>query len=380
MTSIDGSTFIDIARDLAKQIAARADAADKQGRLPPEDIEALKTSGYLGLTIPQEYGGANLPMRDCMAAQLELAQGSGSTALVAGMQMHIFGHEREMRAWPAEIYERFCREAAGGGLFNSAATEPELGSPSRGAFFAATIEPQGEGYVVNGHKTWTTGGRFLTHLLVSATFEGDPAMILVEGNRDGIEWVETWGDGLSLRASESHDVYFRDVWVPHENFVGINLRGKQNAWFPMMLGATYLGIALAARDSVIQYALERVPTALGKPIATLPKIQRQIGEIDMALQAARALLLEAAAGWDGEHYARIATAKHFAIEVANEMTDKALRIAGGAGVTRDLPLERYFRDVRAGSMQPPSGDTALEIIGRGAIERIGSVGNTAQLL
>ena len=130
---------------------------------------------------------------------------------------------------------------------------------------------------------------------------------------------------------------------------------------------------MAARNRVIQFALERVPTALGKPIATLPKIQRQIGEIDVALQAARSLLFDVAAEWTGDDAdrrkmsARIAAAKTMVTETANKVTDQALRIAGGSSITKALPLERYFRDVRAGAMQPPSGDTALEMVGRAAI-------------
>jgi alkylation response protein AidB-like acyl-CoA dehydrogenase len=146
----------------------------------------------------------------------------------------------------------------------------------------------------------------------------------------------------------------------------------------MVMATLYLGIAIAARNCVIRFSLDRVPTALGKPISTLPKIQRQIGEIDLQLQAAKALLFDTAAAWVGDtnHRAQqipqIVTAKHFAAEVANEVTEKALRVAGGQGITKALPLERYFRDVRAGLMQPPSGDTALEIIGRNAIDTLES--------
>jgi len=91
--------------------------------------------------------------------------------------------------------------------------------------------------------------------------------------------------------------------------------------------------------------------------------------------AARALMLEVASQWTGDErskglFPRIAAAKHMATETANMVTDKALQIAGGTSLTRDLPLERFFRDTRAGLMQPPSGDTALEIVGRGAIEQI----------
>ncbi len=380
---MESSTLPDIlqtARHLARDIATRADAADKAARLPLEDIQALRESSYLTISVPREYGGLGLSLRDCVAAQLELAQGSASTAMVAGMQIHLFGNVRENRPWPEALFERLCREAVQGGLFNTAASEPAMGSPSRGAYFATHAERVEEGWRINGHKTWTTGGRHLTHLVVRLSLGDEPGAIYVPASAPGIEWVETWGDSLSLRASDSHDVLFKDVIVPADHLLEQGKRDERtpNAWFPLVMAAVYLGSAIAARNAVIRFALERVPTALGKPIATLPKIQRQIGEIDIALQAARALILEAAGEWTGDErsrglYPRIAAAKHLATETANQVTDKALQIAGGTSLTRDLPLERYFRDTRAGLMQPPSGDTALEIVGSGAIKGLSAV-------
>lgn len=377
----DSSSTLELAQTLARHFAARADEADRLGRMPAEDVQALKDSGYLGLSIPQEYGGAGLSLRDCLAAQLALAQGSGATAMVAGMQLHLFGHAREIRPWPEDTFAWLCREAVNGGLFNNVASEPLLGSPSRGGLPATIAEPtaDGAGWVINGHKTWTTGGKHLTHMIVSARLEEDPAWLLVRQDTPGVEWVETWGDSLSLRASDSHDVYFKNVVVPGHHLIQRGMTPAQaapSAWFPMIMSAVYLGTALAARNTVIQFALERVPTALGKPIATLPKIQRQIGEIDLALQAAQALMFEVAGQWTGEAenrrklYPRIVAVKHLITETANTVTDQALRIAGGLSLTKSLPLERYFRDVRAGLMQPPSGDTALEIIGQRAIDNM----------
>lgn len=372
----------DLARTLAQDIAGRADEADKIGQLPAEDIALLRQSGYLGISVPRAFGGQGCSLLECVAAQIELAQGSASTAMVAAMQIHIFGHQTEVRTWHEETYARFCTEAAQGALFNSIASEPELGSPSRGGLPATTAvaTAHGAGWLINGRKTWSTGGRHLTHLLVRLALENQHAVIDVPNNIEGIEWLETWSDSLSLRASDSHDIYFRNVVVPRENLVEFGEHRKvPNVWFPMMTAAVYLGTAVAARNCVIQFALERIPTALGKPIATLPKIQRQIGEIDMALQAARALLLEVASLWHGDisqseaYFPRIAAAKTMVTETANSATDKALQIAGGSSITKALPLERYFRDVRAGSMQPPSGDTALELIGRAAIDAQSSV-------
>lgn len=364
-----------MAQSVAAEIGTRADAADVAGQLPAEDITALRESGFLKLSVPSELGGWGRSLADCMVAEMELAQGSASTALVAAMQLQVFGHQRESQTWRTDAYEQLCTEAAEGGLFNSLASEPKLGSPSRGGLPATTAlpGPDDEHLTVNGHKTWSSGGRHLTHMLVRVAAGDKPGVVLIRQSYPGIEWVETWRNALSFRASNSDDVYFHEVIVPRENLIETgDTRSAPNVWFPMILSALYLGTAIAARDATIRFALDRVPTALGKPIATLPKIQRQIGEIDTALQAARALLFEVAELWTGavEDAAlmpRIAAAKFIVNETANAVTEKSLQVAGGTSLTHALPLERYFRDVRAGSMQPPAGDTALEMVGRAAL-------------
>ena len=385
-----------VAAELARSFAGRADVADSQGRMPSEDIAELRTSGYLALNVPVEFGGQGLGMADSLAAHLILAQGSASTALVAAMQMQIFGNARDVGDWPEAIYARFCRKAAAGELFNSVASEPAMGSPSRGGRFhtRAVANPGASGWRITGHKTWVTGGDYLDNMLVRCTTELPgmdpfPAVFLVNKGMPGIRWEQTWRDSLSLRASESHDLHLEDVVVPSDHLID---RGKSqkrfhpNAWFPMTISTTYLGAAVAARNTVIRYALERVPTALGRPISTLPKIQRQIGEMDLALQAAQALLFQTARRWDAHPddreaiYPEVVAAKHLAVETAATVTEKALRVAGGIAITHDLPLERYFRDVQAGSMQPPSGDTALELIGRNAIEDNATEGNTTEAI
>ncbi len=378
---IDMTPALERANVVAQQIAARASEADRRGILPIEDVKALREGGFFALSVPRDHGGLGLSLHECVAVILTLAQGSASSALVAVMPLHAFGYAREIRPWPEPMFARLCEAATqAGALFNNVASEPLLGSPSRGGSFQTQARPHRDGgWVINGHKTWTTGGHHITHMLVRLQVEDDPGLILVPQETPGVTWEETWVNTLSLRASDSHDVYFNDVVVPPDHLLerGAN-RGPSlpNAWFPLLLAAAYLGPAIAARQAVVQYALERVPTALGKPIATLPKIQRQIGEIDIALQAAQSLLFDVARAWTGEIsvcqslFPRVAAAKYFAIETAQMVTDKALQIAGGQSITSALPLERYFRDTRAGSMQPPSGDTALEIVGRGALERV----------
>ena len=375
MTTHDKNSLLEMARDLAAHFAANATAADQQSRLFPSDIHRLRKSGYLALNIPREFGGLGLNMHDSLAAHLELSKGSAAIGIIAAMQLQVFGHMVDTHQFPDSVIERLCRLAVEGGLFNTAASEPRMGSPSRGGQFESTAAPHPDGWIINGHKTWLTGGQHLTHILVKLSIEDDPAMLLVEANRGGLHWESTWQHALSLRASESDALCLEKVVVPTQNLLQRGHHNEPpNGWFPMALATTYLGAAMAARDTVIRFALERVPTALGKPIATLPNIQRQIGDIDLRLQAAQALLFEVAGEWTGDNAhaiaPRIATAKHFAVDVANDVTEKALRVAGGQSLSSDLPLERYFRDARAGLMQPPAGDTALEIIGRAALAQI----------
>lgn len=372
-----GFTLDDV-RELAARIAPRADAADRAGRLPAEDVADLRASGYLALSVPREHGGHGATLRDCALAQLELAQASGSTAMVAAMPLHLFGAMRERTPWSEEHFEQLCRlTSEAGALLNSVASEPQLGSPSRGAIFRSNARQVEGGWLINGHKNWSTGGRHLTHLLVSLDLEGDPAQMLVPNDAPGICWEPTWRDALSLRASDSDDVYLTDVFVPSDHLLARHAdssqRNRPTPWFPLLTAATYLGVALAARDAAIRFALERVPTALGKPIASLPGIQRQIGEMDVELQAAQSLLLEAARQWDeGRDMSAVAPAKLFANDAAIRATDRAMRIVGGQAITHALPLERYYRDVRGGLTHPPSGDLALEAVGRNAIEGLKS--------
>ncbi len=369
---------LDDVRELAARIAPRADAADRAGRLPAEDVADLRASGYLALSVPREHGGQGASLRDCVLAQLELAQASGSTAMVAVMPLHLFGAQREHTAWSDVHFAQLCRlTSEEGGLLNSVASEPQLGSPSRGAIFRSNARPVDGGWLVNGHKNWSTGGAHLTHLLVSLDLDGDPAQMLVPNDAPGICWEPTWRDALSLRASDSDDVYLRDVFVPSDHLLAryddSSQRNRPNPWFPLLTAATYLGVAIAARDAAIRFALERVPTALGKPIASLPGIQRQIGELDVELQAARVMLLEAARNWDeGRDMSTVAPAKLFANDMAIRATDRAMRIVGGQAITHALPLERCYRDVRGGLTHPPSGDLALQAIGRNAIEGLKS--------
>jgi alkylation response protein AidB-like acyl-CoA dehydrogenase len=365
------------AEELARRLGGRAAAADRAGALPGEDVADLRASGYLRLALPHAFGGEAAPVRSVVAAHVVVAGGSAATALVAAMTLMLTGHARETPAW-ADERTRLFGLVAGGALLNAVASEPALGSPSRGGLPATSLRPAGSGFTLHGRKTWATGGEHLTHLLVLAQHEERAVQVLVPNHAPGMRWERTWGDGLSLRASDSHDVVFDAVAVAPDQLLRLRAGPTaRNPWFTLLVAATYLGSAVAARDALIDYAKERVPSALGHPIADLAAFRRDLGALQVTLHAALATLDAAAEAVDrgrAEAESDAEVAKLICVDAATRVTEGALRLAGGVALGAGLPLERHFRDARAGFGHPPSADA---VYGRQAGLLLDGAGGTA---
>lgn len=372
--------FMALADRLAERFAPRAVAHDRDNTFPFENFRDLHEAGYLALTVPEEYGGRGADPLEIALAQERLARGDGSTALAATMHLILIGRLAEMRSWPPEIFARVCRDVvAHGALINSAASEPEMGSPSRGGLPSTTAVRAGDGWCLNGRKSWASLAPALSYIVVMATVQegGEPprrANFLVPGSAPGVQVVETW-DNLGMRATGSHDVALQDVWVPDEARLveeGATAVGDGRGW-ALVTSAVYTGIAAAARDFAVDYARERRPSGMGGPIAELQTVQHRVAEMELLLLQARTLIYGTAEAWQtqperhNEIAWHLAAAKYTATNNAIRVTDLALRVVGSAGLTRALPLERYFRDVRAGLGHPPMDDAALTQIGKAAL-------------
>lgn len=383
--------IVDLADTLAGRFAQRADTYDRTGAFPHENYAELHESGYLRLVVPAEYGGEGANLFEIVLGQERLARGDGATAMAADMTLHTIGRLAELPSWPQPIFAAICRSVVeDGALINAAASEPELGSPSRGGLPATTATPASGGWLIDGHKLFVSMAPALRYFVVSVALppgpdapQGATASAIVRAGTPGLRLEDTWSDALSLRSSGNYDVLLDNVFVPDEWLVERRAVGApasppgppvHMAWASLTLSAVYLGIGQAACDTVCAYARERTPSALGKPIATLPTIQRRVGEAQVALSAARAVLYQTARDWVERPELRaglgprIAMAKYLCTNAAISASDQALRIAGGFGLTRRLPLERYFRDARAGLTHPPQDDVALEMIGRAALD------------
>ena len=369
---------------LGRVAAAQADAHDKANTFPHDTFAALREAGYLALTVPEAYGGFGASPLEAMLAQERLAAGSGSVGLGVAMQFAAVAGVASSSTWPDALRDRILRDVVErGALINGLASEPELGSPSRGGGFRTVARRDGEAghWVIDGRKTWSTLSPALAWgnvLLTIREADGTESrgQFCVPMDTPGVRIEETW-DNLAMRASGSHDVVFERVVVPDEYRLQPpkGLPASQVSGWNLLTSAVYLGVAQAARDYAVRFARERVPTGLGRPIATLETVQHRIARIDILLLQARSVLYGTIEAWEAaqtpEDRDRIgwqfAAAKFSVTNHAIEITDQALRVVGSVGLKRSEPLERYFRDVRAGLGNPPMDDVALTTIGKHAL-------------
>jgi len=387
--------FITLAQALATKFSDRAAEYDHAGTFPYENYADIRAAGLPALIIPKTYGGWGANLLETLLSMETLAVGDGSTALNVTMHMQTLGEAAETQSWPPALFERVCREAVESGvLVNSIATEPELGSPSRGGKPKTTATPVFDqsdkpvAWLINGRKSFGSMSPALDYMIIPAVLQDGSETVarFLVPRHEGIEIVETW-DAMGLRSTGSHDVVLHDVWVPAANILSSGATDKSaagkatqgaktNAWFMLCVSAVYVGIAIAAQQAAVRYAKTRIPTALGKPIAELETIQRHLGQAELLLHQARTLLYYSAEQWDRypdkriELSPSITAAKVTATNNAIAAVDHCMRVAGGASMTKTLPLERYYRDVRGGLNHPVNDDQAFVLLGRMAINEL----------
>jgi alkylation response protein AidB-like acyl-CoA dehydrogenase len=390
--------FIALAAALADQFAPRAAEQDRTGAFPHANFADIRATDLPRLVVPRELGGLGANLLETVMVVARLAVGDGSTALAFTMHLQTLGSAAETvgqgGGWPPDLFAHICAEVvARGALINACATEPELGSPSRGGkprTVARLLDPgmsptaPAAQWVISGRKSFASMAPALDYFIVPATLScpddlpggaeslnGDVARFVVPAGA-AIEIVETW-DAMGMRTTGSHDIVLHDVVVSNAELIARSSQstgGGANAWFLLTVSAVYLGIAEAALAAAAAYAQARVPTALGRPIATLESVQRHLGQAAFLVEQSRALLHHNAQLWDAYPSARaamapmLAVAKVSATNNAVDAVDHCLRAAGGAALTHRLPLERFYRDVRAGLSHPIGDDEAFLLLAR----------------
>ncbi|MHA6260249.1 acyl-CoA dehydrogenase family protein [Sporosarcina sp. CAU 1771] len=350
---------------------------DELSIFPKENFQDLIDIGYTSSTLPHSFGGGGLKVYDFVLLQETLASFDANTALSIGWSLGVIGDLFERKLWTEENLTFFAEEVRNGGLVNRSVTEAQTGSPTRGGRPGTNAIKEGDYWVISGRKTFTTASPVLTYFLTSAWIEEKQRVgfFLLHKDLDGITIEETW-DVVSMRGTASHDLVLNNVRVDESKLVELpeaTIGGPQfNGWM-LHIPACYLGIAQAARDYAIHFANHHSPNSLSGPISQLPNVQQLIGEIDLALIQARHLIYSVAEMYDDESRRanlsnEIGVVKHTVTNSAISIVDKAMRIVGAKSLQRSNPLQRYYRDVRAGLHNPPMDDMTIKRLALSAIE------------
>ncbi len=367
---------IELMSSLSKQFKLRAHQIDIEGGFPYANILDLKNSGYTTLTVPSRYGGQEITLYELIRLQETIAEGDGATALSIGWHMGIIMNLNEKNSWKEPVFKEICEQVNKGALINSAQSEPKTGSPTRGGRPETTAEKCKHGWVINGRKTFTTMSPVLDYFIVSATIKetGEVANFLIPRTSKGIIIEETW-DSIALRGTGSHDLILEDCLVSAENLVEeFSSAGKKvNGWL-LHIPACYLGIAKAAQRYAIQFAKEYSPNSIVGPIIDLPNVQQKLGEIELKVMQSEYFLYGAAKQWDASNDedrekmgAHLGAAKLTVTNLAIDIVDLAMRIVGAKSLSLSNPLQRYYRDVRAGLHNPPMDDMTLQLLAKYSI-------------
>lgn len=363
------------------RLALRAAEHDRDASFPTEGFALAQGAGLLTATVATRHGGPGAGLADTVRILRALGGGDPAVALVTAMTLFTHAAEARSANWPRAGYAELLAEAAAGpALVNALRVEPELGSPVRGGLPATTARRDGDDWLLTGHKIYSTGAVGLSRLLVWARTDEDPVRVgsfIVRAGSPGLTVERTWNH-LGLRASRSDDVLLDSVRVPLGDVVVLAEPGPAapdpvaGAWGALGLAALYLGVAGAARDWLTGFLHERVPTALGAPLATLPRFQSAVGEIEAALVGADTLVDALASridAGDTEAVGQAGIAKLLGVRAAITAVEQAVALIGNHGLTLDNPLQRHLRDVLCGRVHTPQDDSVLLAAGRTALAR-----------
>ncbi|HTY78557.1 MAG TPA: acyl-CoA dehydrogenase family protein [Candidatus Bathyarchaeia archaeon] len=360
-----------------EKIAPRAPLYDREGKNPVESWADLHREGYLACAVPAAYGGMGLDMATYAAVIRTIARGCASTAMTVHMHSTVMrfidalGTDQQKRRYYAEVVDR-------GRMFGSWGSEPAV-SLSRTFLTETTVRAVDGGYQVDGVKYFCTMALGASYYMVWCALDGSTDMAtslvlaVIPAESPGISTDGKW-DTLGMRATYSPSVTLSKVRIPPDATLGAPGQATGVGViesFALGYAAVYVGIAEAAFEFTAHYVKQRVVKPENVPVANDPAVQRQIGDLEARLDAARLVLHDSATRWEAAdpvargHLAN--RAKYLGTEIGLHVTSHALQITGGRGAYRDYPVERAYRDLRTASLMPPTMDRMIEGMGKIAL-------------
>lgn len=361
----------DAAREFAQELKAGVIERDEAAKFPYDFVKQMGSLGFMGIMVPEAYGGAGMDTLAYVLALEEIAKIDASAAVIMSAHnslvcygLNEYGSEEQKQKYLKPL-------ASGEKLGAFALSEPEAGSDASSQHTMA--EDKGDHYLLNGTKNWiTNGGNADIYLVIAQT---DPEkghrginVLIVEKGMEGFS-IGPKENKLGIRSSDTHSLMFSDVRVSKENRIGEDGFGFKFAMKTLDGGrigiaAQALGIAAGAYDLALAYSKER--KTFGKPISNHQAIQFKLADMEVDIEAARLLTYKAAWTKDqGLAYGKVAAmAKLHASEVAMKHTVEAVQIHGGYGYVKEYHVERLMRDAKITQIYEGTSEIQRLVIAR----------------
>jgi len=367
----------DAARDFAKnEIAPIAAQFDESGEFPYETIKKMGGMGFMGIEVPEQYGGAGMDTMAYVLAMEEIAKVDASHSVIMSVNNSLYCHGI-MTFGTEEQKQKFLTPVASGKAIGAySLTEPMSGSDAGTMRSRATRD--GDFYVLNGRKSWVTSGPIADYFVVfmmtdpAKKQKGVSAFLLDAKNLSGFTRGKK-EPKLGIRASATSELIFEDCKIPASSLLGKEGDGFKIAMTVLDvgrigIGTQALGIAEAAYEASVAYAKER--EAFGQKIGEFQGTGFKIADMKTRIEAARLLIYNAAMAKEnskktGERFTlQSSMAKLFASETAMYCAHAAVQIHGGMGYSKELPVERYFRDAKITEIYEGTSEIQRMVISR----------------
>jgi alkylation response protein AidB-like acyl-CoA dehydrogenase len=366
----------DAARDFAKnEIAPIAAEFDESGEFPAKTIRKMGEMGFMGIEVPEQYGGAEMDTLAYVLALEEICKVDAAHGVIMSVNNSLYCHGI-LKFGTEEQKERFVAPVASGEAIGAySLTEPMSGSDAATMKTRAVLD--GDAYVINGRKSWVTSGPVAEYIVLFAITDPEKgskgiSAFLVDAKQPGLIRGKK-EPKLGIRASATSEIIFEDYRCPVENRLGAEGEGFKIAMAVLDAGrigiATQaLGIAEAAYEAARQYATER--DAFGQKIGQFQGTGFKIADMKTRIEASRLLIYNAAIAKEkakasgGRYSLEAAMAKLYASETAMFVSHHAVQIHGGMGYSKELPVERYFRDAKITEIYEGTSEIQRLVISR----------------
>jgi alkylation response protein AidB-like acyl-CoA dehydrogenase len=369
------------ARDFAqKQIAPIAAAFDESGEFPSATIKKMGELGFMGIEVPEEYGGAGMDTLAYVLALEEISKVDGAHGVVMSVNNSLYAYGLVRFGNDAQKKKYLTPVASGKAVGAYSLTEPMSGSDAGTIRSRATRD--GDYYLLNGRKSWVTSGPVAEYVVVFMMTDPDKkqkgiSAFIVEATTPGFTRGKK-EPKLGIRASATSELLFENCRIPVENRIGEEGDGFKIAMTVLDAGrigiATQaLGISEAAYEASLEYARER--EAFGQKIGEFQGISFKLADMKTRIEASRLLIYNAAilkqrSKETGERYSiNAAMAKLFASETCMFVTHAAVQIHGGMGYSKELPIERYFRDAKITEIYEGTSEIQRLVISRSELNK-----------